>query len=78
MVTYRVVTIAAGLLLTVSGPSFAGKLTIQMSGAKEAPQSQSRAIKSRSIAVQPQNHDPYSDSREADPYAFGVNWPKAS
>jgi len=75
MVSSRVVTIAAGLLVTISEPSFAAKRTIQLSS---APQLQSRAIKSKAFAVQPQNHDPYSYSREENPYAFGVNWPKAS
>ena len=40
-----VVTIAAGLLLAVSGPTFAAKRTLQKSDTKSAVKSQSRAVK---------------------------------
>jgi hypothetical protein len=59
------VAIAAGLLLAVSGPSFAAKRTHQKSDTTGTGESQSRAAKS-----------PYTDIR--DPYAPGVNWPKGS
>jgi hypothetical protein len=58
-----VVAIAAGLLLAVSGPSFAAKRTLQKSDTKSAVKSQSRAAKF-----------PYPYGRD-DPYAPGVNWP---
>jgi hypothetical protein len=57
---FHVVAIAAGLLLAMSGPSFAAK---RMSDTKSAVKSQSRAVKF-----------PYPYSRD-DPYAPGVNWP---
>ena len=44
MTRFRVVAIAAGLLLAMSGPSFAAK---RMSGTKSAVKSQSRAAYSR-------------------------------
>jgi hypothetical protein len=60
MTKVPVLAIAAGLLLAVSGPSFAAK---RMSDTKSAVKSQSRAVKF-----------PYPYSRD-DPYAPGVNWP---
>ena len=60
---FHVVAIAAGLLLAVSGPSFAAKRTLQKSDTKSAVKSQSRAAKF-----------PYPYARD-DPYAPGVNWP---
>ena len=54
------VAIAAGLLLAMSGPSFAAK---RMPDRKSAVKSQSSAVKF-----------PYPYSRD-DPYAPGVNWP---
>ena len=73
MTRFHVVAIAAGLLLAVSGPSFAAKRTLQKSDAKSAVKSQSRAAK----FPYPYNHDPYPYSRD-DPYAPGVNWPKGA
>ena len=66
MTRFHVVAIAAGLLLAVSGPSFAAKRTLQKSETKSAVKSQSRAVKF-----------PYPYSRD-DPYAPGVNWPKGA
>ena len=63
MTRFHVVAIAAGLLLAVSGPTFAAKRTLQKSDTKSAVKSQSRAAKF-----------PYPYSRD-DPYAPGVNWP---
>jgi len=69
------VAIAAGLLIAVSGPSFAAK---QVFDTKSAVKSQSRAAKSSGSAnsgsaVRPYSRDPYPYGR--DPYAPGVNWP---
>ena len=61
---FHVVAIAAGLLLAVSGPSFAAK---RMSDTKSSVKSQSRATKSGGSAIRPYSRD--------DPYAPGVNWP---
>jgi hypothetical protein len=72
MARFQVAAIAAGLLLAVSGPSFAAKRTHQKSDTKTTGQSQPRAAKSRS----PSNRDPNIDNR--DPYAYGVNWPKGA
>ena len=74
----HVVAIAAGLLLAVSGPSFAAKRTLQKSDAKSTVKSQSRAIKSNGSAIRPRSRDPYPYSRDPDPYAYGVNWPKGA
>jgi hypothetical protein len=63
---FHVVAIAAGLLLAVSGPTFAAKRTLQKSDTKSAVKLQSRAAKF-----------PYPYSRD-DPYAPGVNWPKGA
>jgi len=68
MTRFHVVAIAAGLLLAVSGPSFAAK---QMSDTKRKPQS--RAAESWDHTIR-QNGYPYSYGRD-DPYAPGVNWP---
>jgi hypothetical protein len=65
MTRFHVVAIAAGLLLAISGPSFAAK---QLSDTKSA-ESQPRATKSSGSAIRPH-------SRDQDPYAPGVNWPK--
>ena len=71
MARFHVVAIAAGLLLAVSGPSFAAKRTLQKSDTKSTVKSHSRAIKSNGPAIRPYSRDP-------DPYAYGVNWPKGS
>ena len=73
MTRFHVVAIAAGLLLAVSGPSFAAKRTLQKSDTKSAVKSQSRATK----FPYPYSRDPYPYSRD-DPYAPGVNWPKGA
>ena len=70
MTRFHVVAIAAGLLLAVSGPSFAAKRTLQKSDTESAVKSQSRAIR-------PHIRDPHPYSRD-DPYAPGVNWPKGA
>jgi hypothetical protein len=75
---FLVVAIAAGLLLAVSGPSFAAKRTLHKSETKTTVKSQSRAIKSNGSAIRPHNRDPYPYSRYPDPYAPGVNWPKGA
>ena len=72
MTRFHVVAFAAGLLLAVSGPSFAAKHT------KSAVKSQSRAATSSGSAnsgsaIRPYSREPYQDDR--DPYAPGVNWP---
>ena len=72
---FHVVTLAAGLLLAVSGPSFAAK---RMSDTKSAVKSQSRATKSSGSAIRPYSRDPYPYVRDPDPYAPGVNWPKGA
>jgi hypothetical protein len=66
MTRFHVVAIAAGLLLAISGPSFAAK---QQSDTKSAVKSQPRATKSSGSAIRPYG-------RDQDPYAPGVNWPK--
>ena len=78
MTRFHVVAIAAGLLLAVSGPSFAAKRTLQKSDTKSAVKSQSRAAKSSGSAIRPYSRVPYPYSRDPDPYAFGVNWPKGA
>ena len=70
MARFHVVAIAAGLLLAVSGPSFAAKRTSD----KSAVKSQSRATESSGSAIRPYNRDPYPYGRD-NPYAPGVNWP---
>lgn len=65
----QVVAIAAGLLLAVSGPSYAVKRTLQKSDTTSTVKSQSRAIKSNGSAIPPRTRDPYPYSREPDPYA---------
>ena len=67
MTRFHVVAIAAGLLLAVSGPSFAAK---RISDTKSAAKPQSRATKSSGSTIRPY-------SRTPDPYAPGVNWPKS-
>ena len=74
MTRFHVVAIAAGLLLAVSGPSFAAK---RMSDTKSAVKSQSRATNSSGSAIRPYSRGPYPYSRDPDPYAPGVNWPKS-
>ena len=76
MARFHVVAIAAGLLLAVSGTSFAAK---RMSDTKSAVKSQSRAAESSGStnsgsAIRPYNRDSYPYGRD-DPYAPGVNWP---
>jgi hypothetical protein len=71
MTKVHVLAIAAGLLLAVSGPSFAAK---RMSGTKSGVKSQSRAAESGGSAIRPYSRDPYPYGRD-DPYAPGVNWP---
>ena len=73
MTRFHVAAIAFGLLLAVSGPGFAAKRT---SDTKGAVKSQSRTIKSSGAAIRPYSRpSPYD--RDSDPYAHGVNWPKA-
>ena len=69
MERFHVVAIVAGLLLVVSGPSFAAK---RMSGTKSAVNSQSRAAESGGSANSGSAIRPYGRD---DPYAPGVNWP---
>ena len=76
MARFHVLAIAAGLLLAVSGPSFAAK---RMSDTKSGVKLQSRADDSNGSAnygsaIRPYGRDPYLYSRD-DPYAPGVNWP---
>ena len=76
MPRFHVVAIAAGLLLAVSGSSFAAK---RMSDTKSAVKSQSRAAEfsgsaSSGSAIRAYSRDPYPYGRD-DPYAPGVNWP---
>jgi hypothetical protein len=67
MTRFYIVAIAAGLLLAISGPSFAAKRTLHISDTKGAVKLQSRAAKF-----------PYPYSRDPDPYAPGLNWPKGA
>jgi len=78
MAKSHVIAIAAGLLLSASGSSLAAKRITQASGAKGGVNSQFRATESSELPAHSQGHDPYSNSRNPDPYAFGVNWPKDS
>ena len=71
---FHALAIAAGLLLAVSGPSFAAKRTLQKSDTKSTVKSQSHAIKSSGSAIRPYSRDAYPYGRD-DPYAPGVNWP---
>ena len=75
MTRFHVVAIAAGLLLAVSGPSFAAK---RVSDTTSAVKSKSRATKSGGSAIRPYSRDPYPYIRDPDPYAPGVNWPKGA
>jgi hypothetical protein len=75
MTRFHVVAIAAGLLLAVSGPSFAAKRT---SDTKSGVKSQAQATKSGGSAIRPYSRDPAPYSRDPDPYAPGVNWPKGA
>jgi len=77
---FHVVAIAAGLLLAVSGPSFAAKRMSETKSAvkSSAVKSQSRATKSSGSAIRPYSRDPYPYNRDPDPYAPGVNWPKGA
>ena len=77
MTRFNVVAIAAGLLLAISGPSFAAKRTLQKSVTKSTVKSQSHEINSSGSAIRPYSRDPYPYSRD-DPYAPGVNWPKGA
>jgi hypothetical protein len=70
MTGFHVVAIAGSVLLSVSGPGFAAK---RMSETKSAVKSQPRATKSSGSASR--QYYPYS--RDPDPYAPGVNWPKS-
>ena len=72
------VAIATGLLLAVSGPSFAAKRTLQKSDTKSAVKLQSHSTKSRGSVTRPHSRDPYPYSQDPDPYAPGVNWPKGA
>jgi hypothetical protein len=74
---FHVVAIAAGLLLAISGPSFAAKRTLQKSDPKSIVKSQSHEINS-SGSIRPHSRDPYPYSRDPNPYAPGVNWPKGA
>ena len=65
----QVAAIAAGLLLAGSTASFAAKRTLQKLDGIE--KSQSRAIKPNGSTLRPESRDP-------DPYAPGVNWPKGA
>ena len=67
MARFHVVAIAVGLMLAVSGPSFAAKRTLQKSHAKSAVNSQSYAAEPGGLATRTYDRD--------DPYAPGVNWP---
>ncbi len=76
MARIHIVAIAAGLLLAVSGPTFAAK---RVSHTKGAVKSQSSAAKSSGSAnsgstIRSYSRDPYPYGRN-DPYAPGVNWP---
>lgn len=76
MARFHVLTIAAELLLAVSGPGFAAQRT---SDTKTGVKSQSRAGESGGSAnfgsaIRPYGRDP-SQYRRDDPYAPGVNWP---
>ena len=80
MTRFHVVAIAAGLLLAVSGPSLAAKRSDTKSGMK----AQARGTMSNGSVDRPYSgnpfpygRDPYAYSRSPDPYAPGVNWPKA-
>ena len=75
MTRFHVWAIAAGLLLAVSGPSLAAK---RVSDTKSAGKSQSRATTSGGSANRPYGRDAYPQSRDQDPYARGVNWPKSN
>jgi hypothetical protein len=68
MARFYIVAIAAGLLLAVSGPSFAAK---RMSDTKSAATGGSANSGS---TIRPYSRDPYPYGRN-DPYAPGVNWP---
>jgi hypothetical protein len=63
MTRFHVVVVAAGLLLAVSGPSFAAKRTLQKSDTKSTVKLQSHAIKSNGPAIRPYSGDP-------DPYGL--------
>ena len=78
MARFHVVAIAAGLLLAISGPSFAAKRALQKSDTKSTVKSQSHEINSSGSAIRPHSRDPYPYSRDPDPYAPGVNWPKGA
>jgi hypothetical protein len=74
MTKFHVVAIASGLLLAASEPGFAAKRT---SVTKDAAKSQSRSTRSSSPAIRPYDRSyPYRRD-DSDPYAHGVNWPKA-
>lgn len=76
MTRLYIVAIAAGLLLAVSGTSFAAK---RISDTKHAVKTHSKAAASRASVdsgstIRPYIRDPYPYSQD-DPYAPGVNWP---
>jgi hypothetical protein len=73
MTKFHVVAIAFGLLLAASEPGIAAKRT---SDTKIAAKSQSRTTKSSGPAIRPYSR-PTPYDRASDPYAYGVNWPKA-
>jgi hypothetical protein len=66
---FHVVTLAAGLLLAVSGPSIAAK---RASDTKSAAKLQSRAVAPGGSANSGSAIRSYGRD---DPYAPGVNWP---
>jgi len=80
MTGFHVVTIAAGLLLAVSEPGFAAK---RASDTQTTAKSKSHVTKSSRSAIRPYSRslygrEPYPYSRDPDPYAPGVNWPKGA
>jgi hypothetical protein len=75
MTRFHVVAMTAGLLLAISGPSFAAKRT---SHTKSAVSSQARATQASGSAIRPNGRGgshPFGSGY--DPYAPGVNWPKS-
>ena len=56
MARFHVVAIAAGLLLAISGPSFAAKRTLQKSDTKTV-KSQSHEINSSGSAIRPHSRE---------------------
>jgi hypothetical protein len=64
MTRFYVVAVVAGLLLALSGPSFAAKRAAHTKSAVHAAQSH-----------RPANSSSATRSQDPDPYAPGVNWP---